>query len=316
MKKGLGFTLLELLIALALSVLLMSGIYGAISMYLSVTQSDESDIDRSRVARAILRDLSIDLQSVVFRVEEPVEEGADDGSIAATGTASEQALAEDEAAANEAASGGTIGGTITVSPEEAYTSQSIGLTGDETKLVLHVSRPLRGAAYTAVPFAYDVRTRTSDLISVSYFLADPNEIGLAGAVGQLSSRLQTSNIASQGIQGLARLVGDRMAIDYADSESDVDTLAAASQVIAPEVIGLRFQYFDGIDWQETWDSTEMGRLPNAVSIELGMRRSVSLPDDLPEEKLTPGERASFTTIVEWYRQVVALPLAKPFTEAL
>lgn len=310
-----GFTLLELLISLALSVLLMSGIYGAISMYLSITQSDESDIDRSRIARAVLREMAVDLQSVVFRVIEPVEEGADAESLVAGGTASEQALAEEEAAANATTGGETIYSSIPTT-EDAYVGQSIGLSGEATKLVLHVSRPLRGSAYTPVPLALGVDVRTSDLVSVSYFLADPNDVGLAGAVGLLASRQQTSQLASQGVQGLAKLEGDRMAIDYADVSSDVDSLANASRVVAPEIIGLRFLYFDGVDWQESWDSTQMGRLPNAVSIEVGLRSATSLPEDLPEDKLTPGERASLSTVVEWYRQVVAIPLSKPFTEAL
>jgi type II secretory pathway pseudopilin PulG len=306
-RAGAGFTLLEVLTALGLSVLLATAIYGAIAIYLRVSAGDQGELERSRLVRALLRQMTLDLQSVVFRAEEETETSAEiSGESSAT------------AASGSGASGSsnsTSGETQTIeiaSVADTVQSTSLGLIGDGEKLTVHVSRPARGMNYQPVLSAGGANVRTSDLQSITYFLANPSAGGLEGAVGQ---RATSGQPTASGPQGLARLVGDRMAIEYADIERDVETLAQAAEIIAPEVVSLQFRYFDGLTWLAEWDSVSAQRLPNAVEITLGLRRLIS-EEEQRANPFSPELRAAATEVVETRRHVVALPLAEPYTGGL
>lgn len=300
-----AFTLLEVLVALGMSVLLVSAIYSAISMYIRVSTEDETILERSRVSRALFRKMSVDIQSVLFRVQEEDDSTTeDDSSSSISGNPDSADDVTDESQ--------TYG---VVDPESAVQSSSVGLIGDAAKLTLHISRPARDLNYATLASNAGLDVRTSDLLSVTYFLANANSSGLEGAVGQLAQQGQSTGLTNTGPQGLARLEGDRMAIEYADLESDTDSLAQAARVIAPEVIALEFRYFDGLDWQTEWDSTVSQRLPNAVEITIGLKRMISEEERLANQ-FDAAARADQDIILEYRRHVVSLPLAEPYVEAL
>jgi hypothetical protein len=148
-----------------------------------------------------------------------------------------------------------------------------------------------------------VTTRSSDLVSVSYFLATPGASGLQGAVGDL----YTNSIQDSSVQGLARLEGDRMAIEFADNGSDLQSMAQAAQIMAPEVIELAFRYFDGSVWYDTWDSTATGSLPRAVEVVIGLK--------VPQKPRDPSDRrlAESPTVGRSIRHVIAIPMSSPAT---
>ena len=169
--------------------------------------------------------------------------------------------------------------------------------------MLILSRPSRELSYEGISGVSGVTTRTSDLASVSYFLATPGAGGLQGAVGD---RYSTS-IQDSSIQGLARLEGDRMAIEFADNGSDVESLADAAQVIAPEVVELAFRYFDGTAWTDSWDSAAAGALPRAVEVVIGLKAPTKPRD--PSDKRAPEAAVVGRSI----RHVIAIPMSAPAT---
>ena len=65
-----GYTLLELMIAVGLSAILMASLYKAMDIYLSLQLDSHEEISRQQVARAVLRQLTRDIQSVVFTKQE------------------------------------------------------------------------------------------------------------------------------------------------------------------------------------------------------------------------------------------------------
>jgi hypothetical protein len=92
----------------------------------------------------------------------------------------------------------------------------------------------------------------SDVRRVSYWLAGNGDGGLARQELQLATSDDTSNLPP----------------NIADE---------ASLVIAPEVKSLTFSYFDGTDWQDSWDGTQPGSdgvtpmgPPLAVAITIGI----------------------------------------------
>jgi prepilin-type N-terminal cleavage/methylation domain-containing protein len=307
-----GFTLLEVLVALGMSVLLVTAIYSAISMYIRVSTDDATVVERSRVARALFRQMALDIQSVTFRVE---EESTDETATESTST--DTTSTDTSSTSTETTESTTEGEsmTIEIDPAAAVQTASVGLIGDATKLTLHISRPARDMAYATLNDGLGVAARTSDLLSVTYFLASTNGSGLEGEVGQRYQQQSGLGLQTTGPQGLGRLAGDRMAIEFADLESDTTTLADAAQLIAPEVVSLEFRYFDGLNWLTEWDSVSAQRLPNAVEITIGMKRIVSEEERLAKQ-FDGAARADLDAILEYRRHVVSLPLAEPFVEAL
>lgn len=69
------------------------------------------------------------------------------------------------------------------------------------------------------------------------------------------------------------LVEERWPIAAAEDEEPQST------EIAAEVLSLNFRYFDGEEWQESWDSTDSVLLPTAVEITIAVAVD---PDDRPE----------------------------------
>ncbi len=278
-----AFTLLEILLALGLTVLLVGAICSAIELYAKYSTAGRDETERSQLARALLRKIEIDIRSIVFH--DPQQDEANAETTAENGENDE----EDET-------------TIEViDPAEAYTGTSVGLFGDTQTLVLHISVPSRDLNYSSLLEGENVRERTSDLQSVAYFLAVSGASGLQGTVGNLAVGGNASAAADSGTQGLARLEGDRLAMELADEQADLDSLAANTTILAEEVDFLQFRYFDGLDWLETWDSTAAGQLPQAVEIVIGLRSA---------------EDADVETSTHQYRLVVSLPLSEPFPPEL
>jgi hypothetical protein len=103
--------------------------------------------------------------------------------------------------------------------------------------------------------------------------------------------------------GLARLEGDRVQLDLARQNGDTQTQMAGLRMLAPEVTGLQFAYFDGYQWRSDWDSQVLGGLPMAVEVLLDITT--------PPRVFRPGFSASSRqSTTQSFRLVVALPLAK------
>jgi prepilin-type N-terminal cleavage/methylation domain-containing protein len=285
-----GFTLLEVVIALALCLVLLSAVYGALELYARYSTVGREQIERSQVARAVLRRMTSDVQSIVFQVPEATSE--EDAAAAEEG----MSAAGESTSGSQSGSGTTDSGEESIVVEEtedAYTGTSVGLIGDLRTLMLHISRPVRNVTYLPIADAERVTMRTSDQISVSYFLAESGGAGLSDAVSQLTGT------------GLARLDGDRFAIEHADVQQETDVLAAEAKIVAPEVIDLQFRYWDGTLWLETWDSVALGALPQAIEVTLWFATSEAAARGPSLFSLTE------TVVTPSVRYVIAVPLATP-----
>ena len=182
-------------------------------------------------------------------------------------------------------------------PADAYTGDSVGVFGDAESLVLHISRPYRQTTASTEqmlnPFSQ------SDLKSVSYFLA--------GGDGSLQSfvgdQLRTTE-HEDGIDGLARMSGDRFSLTLADEQGDLTEMASQTRLLAEEINYLSFEYHDGIEWLTEWDSNVQGRVPNAIGVTVGFREPEHAEGSILYQQ--PSEST------DTYRIVVPLVLANPF----
>jgi hypothetical protein len=98
----------------------------------------------------------------------------------------------------------------------------------------------------------------SDVRTVTYFLT--------GSSAPASSIVpsDSTNVAGS---GLVRSELDRTAAQFAVQQGS-STIGNDPEVIAPEVLDLEFQYFDGTDWQTSWDTTASSALPQLVRISI------------------------------------------------
>ena len=146
---------------------------------------------------------------------------------------------------------------------------------------------------------------TSDQQSVAYFLVGSNST----LAQQLSQNLTSSGAVPFGQKGtgLARMQGDRMAIEVADQSGDYSVLSARVKVLAPEVASVQLEFFDGVSWTDTLDSGTSSSVPNAVRITIEF-----FPPNTPRggwfaRPVNPSTNR--------YQHVVALPLAEPYVDS-
>jgi prepilin-type N-terminal cleavage/methylation domain-containing protein len=318
-----AFTLLEVLLALALSVILLMAVYGAFDLYLRFATVGHDDMEQSQIARALLRRLSADIRSVVYRPPATRSSSASSGQSNSSGDQRDQSGGGSNQSSSQSGnrSGGSSGGSgagassnasansgnstnenSAVDATSGFSQTMTGLVGDSTTLVMHMARATRSDGQSQTPIVEGSPALSGEEKSVSYFLADTGADGLAGIV---ADSYKKANGTSGDIQGLARLEGNRLAIQIAQEQSNLDELAESVKLLAPEVTGLQFRYFDGADWLDTWDSGLSQRLPQAVEILLEVRRTGG-------SAKTVSTRRGEEPPSDVYHMTVAVPSAEPY----
>lgn len=165
-------------------------------------------------------------------------------------------------------------------------------------IVAHVSLPGRaenlGAASSNTSTSSYV---SSDLQSVAYFL-----LGSGSTLAQQVSGGLNSPLGKQAT-GLARLQGDRMAMQAADESGDLSSMASSVKVLAPEVASIQFEYFDGVSWTTSWDTATSNSIPNAIRITI----------EFQPPPTTGGWYARPVSVsTNRFQHTIALPLAQPY----
>lgn len=249
-----AFTLVEVLIALALSVMLIFAIYTSISMSYRFNMAGRSEIAGQQFMRGLTHRLNEDIGSILYVVPEPEAE-ASTGSVAEESTASDAGASgtsfEPSSAGETAAATLSFDGIL-----EAGLPPAFGLVGFPDMLHLCTSLPTRERSYYAFEDRQLGNERISELLVVSYGLVKLDSITLATMEKELEM--------SRPDQGLGRRTRDFYASDT------VDEVLAMPDLIAAEVTELSFKYFDGTEWYDSWDSPSMGMLPRAIEITYGI----------------------------------------------
>jgi type II secretory pathway pseudopilin PulG len=317
-----AYTMLELMIAVGLTSLLMIALFAALQQYFSLQLDSNEEITRQQIARSLLRQMTRDIQSVVFVKKLANDETSGTSTSVSEGSGSTSSSSGGSGSSGSGISGGTgssstsIGssssssgtldgnsyGQSSIDPETVMTTYTNGLMGTATDLQLFVSRPEKSLAYVASQDLTSTSQRTSDLMIIRYLMAQSGGGGLASAIADKES-IGTKS----GPVGIAKLEGDLYGLSTAVETSEESPQLAASKLLAKEVSGLQFRYYDGLGWQESWDSNALNEMPKAIEITLTLRNQEDAGEAFSDNVIDPYALPETT-----HRMVVPIPVAEPF----
>lgn len=289
-----AFTLLELILSLALTVAVVALIGGLVQMFLINQERGQDNVRQAQLARAILNMITEDIRTTV-RYQPFDTSGLEQmlsGDPAAGGAASATASGGEGGASgggsggasSPGATGQANGGTAPTSGSAADENSSEnaplppGLYGSETSLEIDISRLPRPDEYfpqMADPTTGNMGDMPSDIKTVGYYVQAP---GPTGIQDPLATLMQQSAAAGSSVAngqpsngGLVRRSVDRAVTQFAYESAQSDGLLKTGQIVAPEVIAIEFSYFDGETWQSQWDGSQQG-LPRVVKVTIALQR--------------------------------------------
>lgn len=289
-----GFTLVEVLIALALTVVLLAAVYGSLAMLWRFESAGRGEVVQGQIARSILRMMGEDFGSIVFQL--PEASAGSSGSQAADGSGS-SAFAGSASSGPEGTSSTTseVITPLTLSGIDETTGVPVtfGMVGNNEIVHLTVSRPSRELNYDLFNGEDQLTGRTSDMQLVTW--------GLAPLPNGYYTPTPGVTVPSRPTQGLGRRALDLYASGI------VDAALLEQDMIAGEITQLTFRYFDGAVWLDSWDSQVYGSLPRAIEVTLSFWYEPARPR---------GHRGPYYAagVVVEVRHVITVPMSAPVVE--
>ena len=251
-----AFSLLEVILAIALSVVVVYLVAAGIDFHLRQMTIRKTKVEDAQLARAVLRQIADDLRAVV--VDRPIDfSGLEEvfGELATVVEGNADEEFEEDSSADE-----IINATIPMVP---------GIYGSAFELQIDVGRIPRYEEYV-FQRDYGVSDSTStlsDTRTVSYFVVRQ---GASTLVSNSTSNLQNLDslglAPGQAMRGLGRRVIDHSVGRHAMQNGNFAILDERVEMIAPEVAVIEFRYFDGQQWTMEWDTESRGGIPLAIEI--------------------------------------------------
>lgn len=330
-----GFTLVEIVLALALTSVITYLLMTAVELFLVRIETSRGRVESSQVARTILDQMADDISSL--RIDPP-RAAASAGQAGGTGASQQGGGASQQggvagagqgvpagqsggggAAASgggQAAQSGTggVGGTSSGSATGAdplATASLQGIFGNVEQLRIDRAAPPNWTRASREVDPTEPAAVSDFPRTVRYFLSE----GTSQTSQESAKQGVTVEAASEGsTAGLYREVIPTTALaDDADPlASPASREGARVELLAPEVVKLEFHYFDGEQLVDEWDVTEDAALPKGVEILL----TINEPDYGPQadadqqRQSQTGQNYREKDLVV-YRRFVRIPQASP-----
>lgn len=316
MQTRSGFTLLELVLTLSLTVVLMSLIGGAIQFYGRDMATGEAEIRQTQLASVLMQMIEDDLRATLHA--EPVDMSGLEALLASAGSDSSGGGGAGGATEGEDLSAAGMESSLESETDPLETAtldltsgaailETPGLIGNQFQIQADVSRLPRLEEYVAMLDGdnTDIEDVPSDLKTVAYYVQSADTIG--GVRDTLNSL--DADVTESSAGGLIRRSLDRAATIQAASNGNLASLNQTGELLAPEVTAIEFSYWDGYTWQLEWSSDTYEELPLAVRISLSMLSPVYAASNA-----SPTTTAAAEGAMRVYTHVVRLPLARPIEE--
>jgi len=237
-KRRTGFTLLEVMLASVIAVLLLAALYYSLDIILKRTETSRDNVASDDLARAVVNRLNDDLSQSLGPLP-PQSGGGSSPTTPAPTTPASPATTPPT-------------GTTPTTPAPATTTAPADpaaepdATADGT------------AAATDIPFQAGVigtdKQLTLFLSRIPTSITDPSATTDASMAQPADLRRVTYYMASDG-RGLCRQERPWVTADGVRNSIDPDRSDEAGDVIAPEVVDVVFDYFDGSGWAGEWDGS-------------------------------------------------------------
>ena len=312
-KLRAAYTLLEVLLALALSVVVFAAIAMAIKIHLVALAQQQTMIERKQIARSVLEMMANDLRAAIqYKATDysGLENLLATQQLAA-GPASGEDLDVDSVRGATEELGESAEDTPEDTPEEEpeeepqiiieeEVSFRPSMIGNESVLMVDISRLPRVDQYNPLIVSADSLLQSpSDVKSIAYFYSS--------AEGGAESKINFEAAAETG--GLYRREVDRAVANFMGDIGLVSQPDAQSKLLAAEIAQVNFRYFDGTDWQNEWDSEEQNGFPPAIEIQI-----VIDPARISKNNTTYSYSGFDRETMQSYRSVVHLPVAEVMEE--
>lgn len=301
-----GVTLLELIISLALSGLLFAMITQMIGNHFHVLEKQRDNVEEVQLARALLSRMSQDIKSAVQYNGVDVEAAMGDIDVqGALEIASGAGMGmEDLLGAADSLLSSSDSTTPSYDFQTTFPT-SLGMYGDQQTLRVDISRIPRQEEYRAM---YDpteigaLQDIPSDVKLISYYCRTLN----------VETTVSAQDVFNDDptIPGLIRGQLSRAITSYAMNNGNSQAVQDADKMLAPEVIALEFQYYDGYQWLQYWDSEEFEGLPLAVKIRMTMRSNSPYASGGVLDAFYGTTTDADGRMAVTYQKVVKLPVGK------
>ncbi|MBY0585717.1 prepilin-type N-terminal cleavage/methylation domain-containing protein [bacterium] len=263
-----AMTLLEVLLAVSISLVLALGIYQSIVMHFAQAESGRQKAARSQIVRGVLGQMQRDMRNL-FTGWQPVSKdaaNAGDASDDPNNDSDDEDSPEQKQADRSSDSSSASSSTSSSSSSSSNSSSSVtsatspyevpagGVLGLPDAVTLITRRTPAGLDFRPTALADGSQPPISDLRLVRYWYGSPgvetqdNRIGLV-----------------------------RQEINYIPDVTAGDNPAtgARTEILAHEIRGIQIRYFDGTGWLTEWAQSSE-RPPQAIEVTVALPRDLSI----------------------------------------
>lgn len=319
------------MLALGLTTVILLAVSMTIDLHLRSFESRRNYLEQSQLAREILNIISNDIRGVVQNYEQDLStldslvsktvesalgglpeaaggmEGESGSGSGESGSSLDTSSVEDLLAGDESLNTTDLGAAVTF-------PTTPGLYGNQFELQLDVSRLPRFDEYQKMMSdpTEGLADIPSDVKTVTYYVTNQQSAAAVSDVESLATDISTSTDPSVVGRGLVRRQLDRAVAQYAQLNGMLTAAQSAGDVIAPEVVSIEFQYFDGVEWRIEWDTETDEGLPLAIQIQLVMdSRSASNRTNADAAELGDLDSSNYS----YYRMLVPIATAQETASA-
>lgn len=336
-----AFTLLELILAVALSATLLGLIGTAINLYLSQVDADRTRVEEVQLARSVLAMIADDIRGAT--IYQPQDTKAIAELMTAStpynvddidknkkpGAPAAPAKATAVAALKSISTSTSTGSTSSNSSEDSEETLPLGLNGTTEDVYVDVTRlPKQDELFATVTGYTNAQSPAStgtggsvsataatssdvnppaDLKTVHYYVRADG--GSPSATRQTTTAMPTS---AGGEHGLVRQEIPRTVRVFAEQSGKTDAMESQEVLLAPEVVKMQFRYYSGSELFDTWDMKERKALPAAIEVKIWLKSPSTTPKgNGKDEENRQTDTISLDTIenAHEYRRIVYLPMA-------
>lgn len=282
-----GFTLLEVILALALATVLLAAVWASLDLFYRYSDAGREEADQLQVARAVFQALERDLRSAVQPPETAVAPPSAGSSADDSITGSTQSSTTDSSSS-------------TTSSSETPPPLPLVFVGDQESFVLQ----------SLLPQSLEQASLAASASGATGYRRDLQWIGWS-ATGKLPTNLPSDAMIPppppqeeiddrpQVIRWQTDVVGNSQ-----ESGSSSPSFPIPPEVI-PEILRFHVRYYDGLEWAETWDSQIDGGLPLAVEIEVDIASYAEIEAVRESKRQFRPRDPEFKT----HKTVIPLPIA-------